>query len=345
MIKKIVEKIRHIQIVVSCALVIFISLFITAIFVEVLRTILTNHFNFGYNRIVGTTILALTSITMGTIISAMLLRKTNRIIIKISDATKEITSGNYNIRIDDEIRVEELRVMAQNFNTMAQELSSTELLRNDFIENVSHEFKTPINAIEGYATLLQNENIDKSTQTLYIKKIIQSTNRLSTLSNNILLLSKLENQEINLNRELYSLDEQIREVLLSLEAQWSAKNIDLQLELNEIWIFANKSLMFHVWQNLIANAIKFSFPNGCIKIQISLSQTINILIQDNGCGIEQESMERLFEKFYQGDNSRSKEGSGLGLSLVKRIIDLHGGHIEVQSVKGHGSAFMLHLQR
>ncbi len=234
--------------------------------------------------------------------------------------------------------------MNQNFNIMAKELGSIETLRNDFVVNVSHEFKTPISTIEGYATLLSNSLINDEQKNIYLSKILNSTKRLSTLTSNILLLSKLENQEIIINKINFSLDEQIRTTILSLESEWSTKKIVFNLDLPNTIIFANEELLFQVWYNIIHNAIKFSHTNSKINIAINnANENTIITIEDFGCGISSNALSHIFEKFFQEDNSRNQNGNGLGLSLVHKILSLCNGSINVSSVLGEGTKFIIKL--
>lgn len=225
---------------------------------------------------------------------------------------------------------------------MAKELSGIEMLRNDFIENVSHEFKPPLSAIEGYATLLQKKGLSEEKRVEYTQRILQNTQRLSTLTGNILLLSRLENQEIGIIREKYCLDEQLREIILLFEEQWTAKNLDLEIDLDNADYCGNKELMAQVWQNILGNAIKFVSDGGKICARLRNTATeITVSILDNGIGMSQEVIDRIYEKFYQGDKSRASQGNGLGLTLAKRIVDLHSGKISVTSSVRNGSSFVI----
>lgn len=296
------------------------------------------------NRTIIFFIVAVVSILVGTIISNCAGRHPLTAIIAMSNAAREVARGNFNIRLDENSQIKELQEMAHNFNLMAKELAGTELLRTDFIENVSHEFKTPLSAIEGYATLLQKKELDEKKRQEYTKKILHNTHRISSLTSNILLLSRLENQEIGIQKESFCLDEQIREIILFLEEGWTEKNLELDIDLESVIYYGNKELLEHVWQNILSNAIKFTPENG--KISIRLSQKGNFLtasIADNGIGMSEEIKQRIFEKFYQGDRSRSSCGNGLGLALVKRIIDLHRGNISVYSKEQEGSIFTIAL--
>lgn len=288
--------------------------------------------------------LAIVSVIVGTVLSTKIGRRGIRPIIELKDATKEIANGNYNIRIAEYSRMEELREMAQNFNAMAVELGKTEILRKDFVENVSHEFKTPLATIEGYVAILQKEGLTEEQRMEYLDKIIKSTERLTSLSGNILLLSQIENQEIGFVKESYELDEQIREAILLYEKEWEEKNLDIDIDLDEVTYYGNKELMGHVWQNLIHNAIKFTSIDGTIKVRLeNKKNTIHFMIADDGIGMSEEAQKRIFERFYQEDRARSTKGNGLGLALVKRIVYLHCGEIQVTSEVNQGSTFEIEL--
>ena len=229
---------------------------------------------------------------------------------------------------------------------MVQELGTIETLRSDFIANVSHEFKTPLNAIEGYATLLQDRSLTEDEEQEYVEKILFNTNRLSDLAGNILLLSKVENQNIPGEVKTYKLDEQIRQTLVLLEPKWSEKNIDLDIELEEISIKNCEGLLAHVWLNIIGNAIKFCGNNGHVAVRLTEGiEGVTVLVRDNGIGMNGDTLRHIFEKFYQGDSSRKSEGHGIGLALVKKILDLCGGHISVTSAEGEGSTFKILLPK
>lgn len=292
----------------------------------------------------GIIILGFVSILVGTLVSRIISRNQIKTVVDISNATKEVIKGNFDITLDENIRAAEIRTMIQNFNVMIKELGNTELFRNDFIENVSHEFKTPLSAIEGYATLLQKKDISEKKQIEYTNKILFNTKRLSSLAGNILLLSRLENQENEIKREKYSLDEQIREIILLLETEWTNKNIDLDIDLESIDYYGNRELLAQVWLNILGNAIKFVETNGTIRVLLYKSKnSVIVSVEDNGMGMSPEVMQRIYEKFYQGDRSHSTSGNGLGLALVKRIVDLHQGNIQVSSEEREGTIFLVEL--
>ena len=257
---------------------------------------------------------------------------------------QKIADGKFDTRLETKSNSEEIQELFAGFNMMAGELGATEILQTDFVSNVSHEFKTPINAIEGYTMLLQStENIDE-TENEYIEKILFNTRRLSSLVSNILLLSKLENQSIQTHREKYALDEQIREDILALESLWEPKDIEFDVDLDTVRYYGNKNVLHHVWSNLLSNAIKFSPNGGTIKMRLfKENKKIVFLIEDNGPGLSEEAKKHLFDKFYQADTSHKEEGNGLGLALVKKILILCDGEISAENIKDGGCRFTVTL--
>ncbi len=222
-----------------------------------------------------------------------------------------------------------------------------EVSRGDFEQhletNSSHEFKTPINAIEGYTMLLQGEELSQE-QEEYVEKILFNTQRLSGLVGNILLLSKLENQNIPMKKTEYRLDEQIRQAFLSLETKWTEKEIGFQVELEEVKYTGNEGLFMHIWMNLLDNAIKFSPAKGTITMFLKQEQdSVKFILEDEGPGIEDDVKSRIFDKFYQVDGSHKAEGNGLGLALVKRIVDSAGGTIKAENREYGGCRFVVEL--
>lgn len=335
----------HIKASIILSLLIFLTLSITIILMLVVTLFLV-HLGFidTGNWKISIVVLGSLSIFIGTLISMVISKNQIKTVISISNATKEVIKGNFDIELDENIRAAEINTMVCNFNKMIKELKNTELFRNDFIENVSHEFKTPLSAIEGYATLLQKKDLSRDKQIEYTKKILFNTKRLSSLTGNILLLSRLENQETEIQKETFSLDEQLREIILLFEQQWTNKNLELDVELDSIDYFGNKELLSQVWQNIIGNAIKFVSDNGKIWVLLSKeNQRVKVMIVDNGMGMSSEVIQRIYEKFYQGDESHSTSGNGLGLALSKRIIDLHNGEIIVSSKEGKGTTFTIFL--
>lgn len=284
------------------------------------------------------------SIILGGSITAILSKQFLSPITRLSKAMGSVAKGDFSIRLENGNPINEIRDTYDNFNVMTKELASTEVLQTDFVSNVSHEFKTPINAIEGYAMLLQGDAQISEEQAEYIDKILFNTKRLSGLVGNILLLSKIENQTILTKKNIFRLDEQIRQAIVLLEPKWSAKEIDFDVEMEPVTYLGNESLLFHVWLNLIGNAIKFDPYGGMVKIRLKqIGKEISFMVQDNGPGIDAEQQKRIFDKFYQTENSHMDEGNGLGLALAKRIVDISEGQIEVQNRKEGGCRFTVRL--
>lgn len=280
---------------------------------------------------------------VGILLISIFTRSITKPILRLNEATKEVARGNFDVQIQIK-STDEIGQLTENFNKMTRELKNIDYLRKDFISNVSHEFKTPIASIQGFAKLLQNKNLSEVERQEYADIIVEETNRLSNLSSNILKLSKLENQEIIEEGHIYSLDEQIRKSILLLEHQWSEKDIEFDLNLEKTNYLGNEELMQQVWINLLNNAIKYSSKNSVISIRLEkINSKAKIEIVDQGIGMTQETIERIFEKFYQEDKSHSQRGNGLGLPLVKKILDLYGGNISVESSKGEGSTFTVEL--
>ena len=272
------------------------------------------------------------SALLGSLLTGLVNRLFFAPINRLGQAMGQVAKGNFHVRLVEPQRFRELQQICENFNLMAQELGTTEILQTDFVSNVSHEFKTPINAIEGYATLLQDCEGVTPEQQVYVEKILFNTRRLSKLVGNILLLSKVDNQAIQSRKRNFSLDEQIRQVIVALEPEWVAKDIDLDVNLEPVCYFGDDRLLSHVWSNLIGNAIKFSPQGGYVGITLRKEGTV-FTVEDRGPGIPPESLERIFHRFYQSDSSHQAEGNGLGLALVKQILTTLGGQVEVENLE------------
>lgn len=265
-------------------------------------------------------------------------------ITKLRKAMNKVANGDFKVTVETHSHVPDIKSIYSDFNSMVKELGATETLQTDFISSVSHEFKTPINAIEGYASLLQDHQQSDEEQAQYVEKILFNTRRLSSLVGNILLLSKLENQSIQPRTETYRLDEQIRQAIVALESKWSEKNIDMDVDLELVDFCGYEGLMYHVFSNLIDNAIKFDPQDGMVKMRLKLREGDAVFtIEDDGPGIKPEDTERIFGKFYQSETSHVSEGNGLGLALVRRIVDMHGGKVTVQNLPVTGCRFTVRL--
>lgn len=279
-------------------------------------------------------------IALGAAVSHFLSKKILAPLGRLREAMGKVAEGDFSVRLESGSRLNEIQKLYGNFNVMVEELSATETLQADFVSNVSHEFKTPISAINGYATLLMGNPDLTAEQAEYAEKILFNTSRLSGLVSHILLLSKIENQAIPVKKEVFRLDEQIRQAVLALEPRWSEKEINLAAELEQVFFTGNEGLLLHVWMNLIDNAVKFSPKGGRIRICLKASeQNVLVSVRDHGCGIAEADRKRIFDKFYQTDTAHKEEGNGLGLALVQRIIQLHDGSIEVENCPSGGCRF------
>jgi signal transduction histidine kinase len=284
------------------------------------------------------------SIFLGVVIATLLSRRSVKPIRDMMKATEKVSQGNFSVMVKGSF-VFELDALAGSFNKMVQELKGIETLRSDFVRNFSHEFKTPITSISGFAKLLQEGDISDEEKQEYLNIIVQESERLVHLSTNVLNLSKIESTEIISEKTIYCLDEQIRLAIVMLEPKWSDKNlhVDIRLE-DEIEILGQKNLIHQIWVNLLDNAIKYTNTGGVIKVGLWRSgQRATFRIEDNGCGMNDETIRHIFDKFFQGDTSHSLAGNGLGLTLVKKITELCEGTIEVQSELGKGSVFIVKL--
>lgn len=265
-------------------------------------------------------------------------------VMKLNRAMKDVAAGDYSVRLEQKRQLKEIQEIFSNFNLMAQELGTTEILQTDFVSNVSHEFKTPINAIEGYTTLLQGqEELTDAERKIYVEKILLNTKRISKLVGNMLLLSKLDNQVIQSKQKKFRLDEQIRQSIVMLEPAWEEKEIEFDVDMEDIEYIGNESLLHHVWDNLIGNAIKFSPKGGLITIGMqNVKGRVVFSIKDEGPGILEKDKGHIFDRFYQSDSSHKEEGNGLGLALVKQIINIQNGKIEVENLE-KGCRFIVEL--
>ena len=290
--------------------------------------------------------MVLFSVVLGGGLSIIMSRFFLRPVTRMGRAMERVAAGDFTVRLDNPGALGEMRDSYAHFNTMTRALAATETLQSDFISNVSHEFKTPINAIEGYAMLMQDAGNDPALQREYADKILLSTRRLSELVNNILLLSKEDNQTMPLEKHPYRLDEQLRRAILLLERKWTQKQIEWDVDMDEATYTGNESLMLHVWVNLLDNAIKFDPVGGEIRLRLHCESTcIRITVSDNGPGIPKDQQSAIFERFYQADGSHKSEGNGLGLALARRIVRMCGGEISVSSEPGKGSCFTVELPR
>lgn len=271
-----------------------------------------------------------------------------RPIRRLLEATARVKAGDFSVRIMPfhKTHKDEFDAIIDDFNEMTEELSSVETLRSDFISNVSHELKTPLAVIQNYAVMLQDPEIDENQRKEYTNAIAHASRDLSGLITNILKLNKLENQQIYSEATVYNLSEQLCECLLNFEDIWEKKNIDIDNDIEDgVMIQADENLMQLVWNNLFSNALKFT-PD-CGKVAVSLKKNgnkVSVSVKDTGCGMSEEVQKHMFEKFYQGDTSHSSRGNGLGLALVRRLMDIVDGEIAVESEEGKESTFTVTLR-
>ena len=288
---------------------------------------------------------------IATVIDAIRRKLTvSRPVYQITAAAKKITQGDFSVRIPPVRRTDYedgFNQIIDCFNQMAEELSGTETLRTDFIANVSHELKTPLSVMQNYGTLLQQPGLPEERRIEYARSITAASRRLADLISNILKLNKLENQQILPVKESYDLGEQLCECLLGFEEVWEKKGIEIETDLEDgIVVETDREMMSLVWNNLFSNAIKFTDEGGRVSLRLFGEDEMAVVqVSDTGCGISPKVGERIFDKFYQGDSSHSVQGNGLGLALVKRIVDIVEGDIAVESEVGKGSTFTVRIRR
>ena len=269
------------------------------------------------------------SIIVGTILSFIISRLPLAPIRKIMDAADKIADGDYSVRIHLR-RPEEFRILSDKFNHMVEEIGSVEMLRSDFVNNFSHEFKTPIVSIRGFAKALKWDDLSAEERDEYLDIIISESERLSDLSSKVLYLSKIEQQTILTDKRRFNLSEQIRLVIALFDGRLTEKQIQVHFDCGEFFFTGNEEMLRQVWINLLDNAIKFSPVQGVIEIQMEQKDgKTAVTFANRGNPIPPETAEHIFEKFYQGDTSHTTKGNGLGLAIVKRILGLHGGSIRL----------------
>ena len=328
---------------------IFFTAFIAVVLLAtvIIADIIVNglHCFFGTYRLPDMVWVIIICAVLGSAITELLHKYFIKPVWNLTEAMRRVSQGDYHVRLDTSKGFHDIRQINEDFNVMVQELQSTEILKTEFISNVSHEFKTPINAIEGYATLLQGTELsDEEEQGQYISKILFNTTRLSKLVGNILLLSKVDNQGIQTNVATYRLDEQIRHAIVLMEPRWMKKDNEFDVDLESIEYTGNENLLTHVWENLLENAIKYGPQHGLIRMKLIQQKNVIIFtIDDEGPGISEEAKKHIFDRFYQADSSRKSEGNGLGLALVDRILKLTNGTISVENLPEKGCRFTVQL--
>ena len=274
----------------------------------------------------------------------------DRPVNRITEAAEKIMQGDFSVRIKKQSKFvtdDKFNEIVECFNKMAEELASVETLRTDFIANVSHEMKTPLAVMQNYGTLLQTPNLSEEKRIEYAKGVTDGAHRMANMMTNILKLNRLENQQIYPQTREYDLSEQLCECLLQYENVWEKSNIAIDTDITDnVMITADTELLSLVWNNLFSNAFKFTEPGGTVSVTLTATAHHAIIaVSDTGCGISPEVGRHIFDKFYQGDTSHSVQGNGLGLALVKRVIDIMHGEIGVESTVGKGTTFTVRIRR
>ena len=292
------------------------------------------------------TLLCICSV-IGTILSGFLGKYYLRPLKQLIRATEQVKKGDFKVQVERQNNPNsEMGALITSFNEMVRELDGIEMFRNDFINNFSHEFKTPIVSIRGFAKELQAGDLTEEQRAEYAKIIAEESDRLARLSISVLELSKLENQQIVTDKTAFFLDEQLRQAILRLEPIWTEKNIEIIPELEEVRFYSNEELLSHIWDNLLSNALKFTPTGGCVRVELCADEkNVTVRSADTGIGMTEEVKSHIFEKFYQGDPSHSGGGYGVGLPMVARVVSLCGGSIEVESQPEKGSTFTVILPR
>lgn len=338
---------RRLSLSLFFSFAVFIIFLITALIVALISFIaIASGIEQGpgrYSPFVSVLALMLACIIVGTIVSFVFGRYPLKPIRKVIAAINRLATGDFSARLEI-AHPPEFDELASSFNRMAQELGSLEMLRADFINNFSHEFKTPIVSIKGFAEMLKYDDLSEAERTEYLNIIIGESNRLASLATNILNLSKVENQVILSQTREYNVTEQIRRCILLFEPKWEEKCIDLLLDLDEMLFNGSEDLLNQVWINLIDNAVKFTPDGGSISIALKVfPQEIRFLIRNDGCGLGAEAVRHIFDKFYQTDASHTAPGYGLGLATAKKNVELHGGSILCNSAVQQGTEFIISL--
>lgn len=327
-------------------LLVSIALAGTIVFLLFYFDILNNFDEINLQR--ATIILGLTSLVFGTIVVSLFSSRLIKPFDSISRGMHQLANGDFKTRVKIRglFNLAIFNDLNNNFNDMASKLESTELLRTNFINDFSHEFKTPISSLKGFAKILKNSNLDEKERQEYLDIIISESDRLLNLSKNVLTLSKVENQTQLTDITNYNLTEQIRNSIILLQNKWNAKHITLNIDLDEIFFNGNEELLNLVWINIIDNSIKFTNDYGIINIDLTENESsIKFVVSDNGLGMTTEEQTKIFEKFYQADSSHSTEGNGIGLTLVGQIVKLHGGLITVESKVNVGTTITITLPK
>jgi len=326
-------------------LYILVEVVVTAVFFFILTMVLNHIFHITMTAFYMLCLL-LVSLISSLVLVSLVFRRIYTPLNTLSNAMLQVARGNYKIRLDEHKGNREMKEISYGFNNMVDAMESSDRLKTEFISNVSHEAKTPLSVISGYTTLLQKEVEPGSYAAAYLDKINGGVNNVTNLFSTLLLLSKVDNQVLPVEGEEYLLDEQIRDVVIDRMDEIEKKEIDMDVQLDHAVYEGNEALIYHIWSNLLGNAIKFSPQKGKITIFLKdNSQGIRFSIEDEGPGISEEAIHHIYDQFYQGDSSHRSDGYGLGLSLVKKIVDICQGEIIVRNLPGHGCEFSVYLPK
>ncbi len=297
---------------------------------------------FGYA--IKDVLLLVVAVAAVAVLITIMSRSTTNPIRELSRAAKEIAGGNYDVTVPERDRVEEFGELERNFNLMTAELRANEYLRKDFISSVSHQLKTPLSILNGYAQLLAGGGLSAEEEREYSQTIAQESDRLVGLIDDMLRLSRIDHREIQRKAEIFPLGEQLRRAVLQLEPRWSAAGLNVSADIPDFDYTGDSELLYQVWVNLLENAVKFTPADGRIGVSLAAAENAaTVTVWDTGCGMDEDTLPRIFEQFYQGDTDRRGDGCGLGLALCKRIVELHGGAISAESRPGEGSRFTVSL--
>lgn len=312
-------------------------------------TIVIGYVGGGVNDTTEITVSVVASMIIGGLLAIIIGNFVLHPLNELIRAAKKVSEGDYSVRVEmgwnEKHTVNELNQFISIFNAMSEELSHTEMFRKDFIANFSHEFKTPLASIRGFARQLHEGDLTEEQRREFSRIIMDEAEYLSVLASNTLLLTNMENRSIVTDKTEFSLDEQLRSCMLHLEPQWSEKELDIDMDMDEVSYFWNEQLLSHVWHNLLDNAVKFTPHGGSIRVSCrEESGVVTVTIADSGIGMSEEALHHIFEKFYQADKSHATKGNGLGLPLVKRIVNLCGGDISARSKPNEGTEFTVRLK-
>lgn len=343
--KKLVKKVLGVRIVItSIVLLIIMCVTLFAVFIYHICDKFNLLSNGSLSPFVIFILMVLISNFIGTIIASIVISVVTKPIEEAILAIEKLSLGDYNIKLKVNKFSVNIKELQKAINKTAKEMNSVELMRNDFINTISHEFKTPVQSITGYAKRLKNKELTEVQRDEYIDVIIENSHHLSSMTTNILMLSKFENTQIIVDKDNFYIDEQIRRCFQHFQNEWIAKNIEIEGNMNHVLFYGNEELMQHIWTNLISNAINHTNENGKIFCNV-IENDANVCVQigDNGCGMDEETKLHLFDKFYQSEKSKKFGGNGLGMSIVKRLVDLCDGSITFESELGKGTVFYITL--